>query len=261
MARTFCRLLTAVTLCLPVSLVAAKKPRAIDPPAPVDRSRELQPLEESLDLDMYQRIRDEGLNHSHVMEFASALADGIGPRLTGSPNLIKANEWALDTLRKIGLENAHPEDWGEFGMGWQQLNTWVRLVSPDTAVLIVQAAPWSPPTPGPITVDVVPVNIETEKDLDRYRGKLAGKFVLDGPIRAVPPVNKPLFERHTDKGLKDLETPVNWAEEEKQLNELLSGIFERNEMAARFFAEEKVAAVIEPSRDGDNGGGSRGNVL
>jgi carboxypeptidase Q len=40
---------------------------------------------ESLDLNMYSRIRDEGFKHSRVMEYASALFDDIGPRLTGSP--------------------------------------------------------------------------------------------------------------------------------------------------------------------------------
>jgi len=55
--------------------------------------REVQPVTETLDLNMYQRIRDEGLNRSHVMDFATALMDGIGPRLTGSPNLAKANAW------------------------------------------------------------------------------------------------------------------------------------------------------------------------
>ena len=70
---------------------------------------------------MYQRIRDEGLTHSRVMDFASALMDRIGPRLTGSPNLRRANEWTRDQLAKMGCSNAHLEDWGEFGMGWQQL--------------------------------------------------------------------------------------------------------------------------------------------
>ena len=83
---------------------------------------------------MYQRIREEGLSHSHVMEFGSALADGIGPRLTGSPNLQRANAWTRDQLTAMGCSNAHLEDWGEFGMGWRQLNTWVRMSAPDTAV-------------------------------------------------------------------------------------------------------------------------------
>jgi hypothetical protein len=34
---------------------------------------EVQPATESLDLSMYARIREEGFNHSHIMEYASAL--------------------------------------------------------------------------------------------------------------------------------------------------------------------------------------------
>src|ERR1035441_51620 len=183
-----------ILLSASLSLHAAHKPKPA-PPAPVavDPYAEVQPAIETLDLAMYQRIRDEGLNHSHVMEFATALVDGIGPRLTGSPNLAKANAWTRDTLTKIGLENARLEDWGEFGMGWQQLNTWARMVTPDTAVLIVQATPWSPSTAGPVTGDVVFVNIKDEKDFEQYKGKLAGKVVLFGVMREVPPVDKALF--------------------------------------------------------------------
>ena len=50
-----------------------------------------QPATESLNLNTYNAIREEGLEHSHVMDYAGALADGIGPRLTGSPNMAKAN--------------------------------------------------------------------------------------------------------------------------------------------------------------------------
>ena len=108
-----------------------------------------QPAKEEIDYTMYQRIRDEGITHSHVMDYASALADGIGPRLTGSPSVRKANEWTRDQLKAMGCSNAHLEDWGEFGMGWQQLNTWVRMTSPDTAIFNAQATPWSPATNGP----------------------------------------------------------------------------------------------------------------
>ena len=59
-----------------------------------------QPANEELDYAMYDRIRDEGLHHSHVMEFASALTDGIGPRLTGSPNFIaRMSGRAINSLR------------------------------------------------------------------------------------------------------------------------------------------------------------------
>ena len=261
-------LLPAVSLALTLALHAADKTKQPAPAtAETDPYTEVQPATETLDLGMYQRIRDEGLNHSHVMEFATALMDGIGPRLTGSPNLAKANAWTRDTLTKIGLENAHLEDWGEFGLGWQQQNTWARMVAPDTAVLIVQATPWSPATPGPVTGDVVYVNIQTEKDFDEYKGKLEGKVVLFGAMRETPPLDKPLFERYTDQDLAEIAEfqvsagggglPPDIQERMRQRMERLRMI----DKIAQFFADEKVAAVIEPSRDGKNGGGSGGTFF
>jgi carboxypeptidase Q len=260
-------LFPAVLFSAAVLLYAADKPKATPPPAAVDPYAEVQPATESIDIGMYQRIRDEGLNHSHVMEFASALMDGIGPRLTASPNAKKANEWTRDTLTKIGLENAHLEDWGEFGMGWQQVNTWARMVSPDTAVLILQSTPWSPATSGPVTGDVVWVDIHEEKDFDKYKGKLTGKIVLYGAMREVPPVDKPLFERNTEKDLEEIaEFPVSPASPggPREMNPRLRAYLERMRMIdkiAQFFADEKVAAVIEPSRDAKNGGGSGGTFF
>ena len=172
------RIVAGTLFCAAVAANAAEKPKPKPaPPAPaaVDPYAEVQPASETLDLAMYQRIRDEGLNHSHVMDFASALMDGIGQRLTASPNAMKANEWTRDTLTKIGLENAHLEDWGEFGLGWQQLNTWGRLVTPDPAVLMVQATPWSPSTNGAVTGDVVYVAIQDEKDFDQLSRQAGGQ--------------------------------------------------------------------------------------
>ena len=136
------------------------------------------------------------------MEFARALADGIGPRLTGSPNLKRANEWTRDQFTAMGCSNAHLEDWGEFGMGWRQLNTWVRMSAPDTAVFIAQALPWSPSSHGPINGRAVWVDAKDEKDLEKYKGKLAGKIVFFGEMREVKPVDKPLFERRDEANLK-----------------------------------------------------------
>jgi carboxypeptidase Q len=265
MLRNTCRFFAVALLCAAPALRAADKPKT-QPPTAVDPYTEVQPATEALDMTMYQRIREEGLNRSHVMEFATALMDGIGPRLTGSPNLKKANEWTRDTLTKIGLENAHLEDWGEFGLGWQQLNTWARMVTPDTAILIVQATPWSPSTSGPVTGDVVFVNIQDEKDFDQYKGKLAEKIVLLGAMREVPPVDKALFERYTDKDLDELATfPVTAnAGIATEMQARIRTRMERLrllEKVSHFFAEEKVGAVIEPSRDGVNGGGSGGTLF
>ncbi len=218
-----------------------------------------QPATENLDLTMYSRIRDEGFKHSHVMEFAGALADGIGPRLTGSLNMAKANAWTRDTLTKIGLENAHLEDWGEFGMGWQQINTWVRMVSPDPEPLWAQAAPWSAATSGPVTGEAVYLDLQDEKSLDQYKGKLAGKIVLLGATRPTPDITDPLFRRYTAEELAEMETyPTG---EGRRANAAVSPAERARQAQLRTTAlkmmnDEHVAAIITPTRDGRNGGGT-----
>jgi carboxypeptidase Q len=241
---------------------ADKKSRAAATTPEVNPWEVAQPAVEKLDLNAYARIREEGLTHSHVMELASALMDDVGPRLTGSPNMQKANEWTRDELTRLGLVNAHLEDWGEFGMGWQQVNTWVRMVTPDTMPLIAQATPWSPATNGPVTGEAVNVVINDEKDFDKYRGKLAGKIVLLGEMREVAPVDKPLFERYTDKDLAEIAEyePAAQRNLEQRLQAFLKRAALRNKMAP-FLADEKVAGVILPSRDGKNGGGSGGTFF
>ena len=63
------------------------------------------------------RIKDEGMNRSQVMQTLSYLSDVIGPRLTASPGMKRANEWTRDQLTKWGLANAHLAPWGPFGRG------------------------------------------------------------------------------------------------------------------------------------------------
>ncbi len=248
-------------LCLAVSVFAAdkKNPKAEESTKP--SYDQPQPASENLDYTMYQRIRDEGLSHSHVMDYASGLMDGIGARLTGSPNLKRANEWTRDQFTAMGCSNAHLEDWGEFGMGWRQLNTWVRIAAPDTAVLIAQALPWSPSSKGTIKGSAVWVNAKDEKELEKYKGKLEGKIVLFGEMREVKPVDKPLFERRDDANLKTTaEYPVHVGEQQDQFQEFIKRL-EFREKAGQFFASEHAIAVVVPSRDGRNSGGSGGTIF
>jgi carboxypeptidase Q len=262
----FFRIRFVLFLCflLPLTISAADKGKEKAGAGETDKpSYELpQPVKESLDYTMYQRIRDEGITHSHVMDFASALMDGIGPRLTGSPNLHRANEWTRDQLAAMGCSNAHLEDWGEFGMGWQQLNTWVRMSSPDTAVFIAQAAPWSPSTNGAVSGQAVWVDVKDEKDFDKYKGKLTGRIVLLGDMRDVNPVDKPLFTRMDDKDLaKIADVPL---EKPKPFADRIQDFVKRITLldkAGKFLASEHAVAVILPSRDGRDNGGSGGTIF
>jgi carboxypeptidase Q len=248
---------------LSVSVFAAQKQKKQTTQAePAKPSYELpQPAKETLDYAAYGSIRTEALNHSHVMEYASALMDGIGPRLTGSANLKKANQWTMEQFKAMGCGNVHLEDWGEFGMAWRQLNTWVRMTAPDHAVFIAQAAPWSPATKGPVSGNAVWVDIKDEKDFDQYKGKLAGKIVLLGEMRDVKPVEKPLFTRYDDADLQKLEEyPVTVGAPPRDFQAYIRRA-QLREKIGKFLAEEQAIAVLMPSRDAPDSGGSGGTFF
>jgi peptidase M28-like protein len=260
-ARCGCCMAAITSLIIPTLSVHAADKKPKETVAETPSYYGPQPATENIDLTMYARIREEGFKHSHVMEFGGALADGIGPRLTGSPNMAKANAWTRDTLTKIGLENAHLEDWGDFGMGWQQINTWARIVSPDPEPLWMQAAPWSPATNGPVSGEAVYIDLQDVKDLDKYKGKLAGKIVLLGAMRPTPDITEPLFHRYTTEELAEMETyPTNEVRPgTPTIQQRLADRARQTELrtaALKLMTEEHVVAIITPSRDGGKGGGT-----
>ena len=77
--------------------------------------------EEKVDLNAIYRIKTEAFDHSKVMDHAFYLTDVYGPRLTGSPGLKAAGEWAVKRFNEWGLVNANLENWGPFGRGWSQV--------------------------------------------------------------------------------------------------------------------------------------------
>src|SRR5687767_2430765 len=82
------------------------------------------------------RIKEEGMTRSKVMETLSYLSDVIGPRLTASPGMKRANEWTRDTLSSWGLQNAHLEPWGPFGRGWTLTRFSAQVIGPQAFPLI-----------------------------------------------------------------------------------------------------------------------------
>lgn len=239
--------LTFVLLLTTLPVFAQKKP-------------EFQP--ETLDLSMYARIRSEGFQHSRIMDYATALFDDIGPRLTGSPNLAKADAWTRDQFAAMGCTNAHLESWGDFGMGWRQISTSIDMASPDTAVFIGQATPWSPATAGTVHADVIAVpDLKEEKDLDAWKGKLRGKIVLYGKAPAIVPDPKPMLEHYDEKKLDEIfRYPANLDFKEQHIYGLTAqgwaDVFKRinfQEKISKFFADEGAAAVLVSSYAGDGG--------
>ena len=204
--------------------------------------------QESVDLETISKVRYEGFRNSKIMEIASGLIDGVGARLTGSPNMKRANEWTRDKLKEFGLENSHLEPWSPFGRGWANEYVNVRMIAPDTAPLIAYAKAWTPGTSGVVHGQVVRVNIRTPQEAARYKGKLAGKIVLFGEDPEVKPSVEPLTTRYTDKSLAE----INQYQIPSERNDQRIREFQRRARQQRqlnkFFEDEKVLALIDHSR-------------
>ena len=211
--------------------------------------------QEKVDLEAMTRIRNEGFYYSHVMELASGLMDSIGERLTGSPNMKRANEWTRDKLTEMGLSNAHLEAWGPFGRGWANQYVNARMTSPDIAPLIVYAKAWTPGTNGVVTGKCIRATIEKKEDFDKYRGKLAGTIVMFGPDAEVKPITEAPFKRLTDDDLAKIgDYQIPSERPPFRVSEMLRRRQFQKDLN-QFFADEKVVAVIDHSR-GTAGGGT-----
>jgi hypothetical protein len=154
--------------------------------------------------DPIARIRDEGLNRSQVMQTLSYLTDVIGPRLTGSPNLRRANDWTKDKMASWGLVSAHLEAWGPFGRGWSLRRFSAQIIEPQTIPLIGFPKAWSPGFERPMSASVVYIDAKTTADLDKYHGKVRGMIVLASPPREVQAHFEPPGVRVTDAELLQL---------------------------------------------------------
>jgi carboxypeptidase Q len=237
---------------LVLQLLASTAAAAVD-------SKPAPPSNEMIDAHLMTQIRNEGLQNSRAASFVSDLADGVGARLMGSPNMRKAYAWSLATLTKLGASNAHLEDIGEFGLSWRQNNAWMRLSSPDSMVFIAQASPWSVSSHGIQEAEAVAVEIASEADFEKYRGKLKGKIVLLGPMRDVPQPTVPFSHRWSGEDLRNGKASEAqrryWATVDQHRSDQAKRTA-LNTNIGKFLTEEHVSAVVMPSRNAPDGGGT-----
>jgi len=146
--------------------------------------------QEPMDRAAVAKIREEGFQRSQVMSFAEYMTDVLGPRLTGSPGLRHAEQWAKTTMTRLGLTNVAIEPWGEHGVGWTNVYTSLHLHEPTYQPVIGYPLAFTPGTNGKVTGEARIVSIGTEADFAKYRGKLKGAIVL-----ATPPL--PIGQRFT----------------------------------------------------------------
>ena len=162
---------------------------------------------ENVDLGMIYKIKQEGLKNSGIEDLAFWLTDFIGPRLTGSTGNNKGNEWAKKKMEELGFQNVRIEVAREFTRGgWDNLKTYAAITSPYYTNFACNPVAWTGSTNGLVKGEVVLMDVKTVVDLEKYKGKLAGKIVLMPYVATTPyEINfEPLASRLTDAQLKDL---------------------------------------------------------
>lgn len=205
--------------------------------------------------DPISRIREEGLKRSQVMETLSYLSDVIGPRLTGSPNMKRANDWTSERLAKWGLQNAHLEAWGPFGRGWELKSFSAEVIEPQAIPLIAYPNAWSPAANIP-SGEVVYVDAKDEADLARFKGQLRGKIVLVGAIRDLAAHFQAQATRLSEKdllALADEGEPSAQDAAARLASPRFQEILKRQVFAAKqlqFIGNEGAALIVFPTGDG-----------
>jgi len=222
---------------------------------------------EKIDQEMINKIRAEGMERSQIMETLSWLTDVVGYRLTGSPNMKKANEWTKSKLAEWGLVNAALESWGPFGRGWSFDKVSVNVVEPTPFPLIAYPEAWTPGTKGPIVGEVIQVNIESEADFEKYKGKLKGRIVMTAPARDVKAWFNAPGERMSDEELLKMANDLPPAGQGRQMAPAqMQAMRARMVLAPKitaFLIAEGALAQLKIARIGDGGtvfvqgGGSR----
>jgi hypothetical protein len=134
-----------------------------------------------------QKILAEAKSGSQIMTNLTYLCDVIGPRLTGSAALKKANDWTAEKMKKYGLKKVHLEAW-TMPEGWERGIAVGRVIEPSNGrTLTLASMAWMPGTKGKVQGDVIYIKAEKAADLAAYKGKLKDAIILRGPPAKLTP--------------------------------------------------------------------------
>ena len=149
--------------------------------------------QERPDQQILWKIRQEGQTNSQIMRTLHMLTDVHGPRLTGSPSLKAAGEWAIQQMQSWGLKNGHLEPWNFGHPGWTNERLAVYIVSPVKDTLVAEVLAWTPGTNGvakgaamQVTLPRQPTREELTTHLESLKASLKGKIVLVNAPTPVP---------------------------------------------------------------------------
>ena len=160
--------------------------------------------QDKVDLTTIEKIKTEEKERSKIMDIAFHLTDGSGSRLTISPGFTRAANYAVDKLKEWGLSNVKLDPWGEFGKGWEIQKTYVAMSAPYYKSIIALPKAWTSGTNGLQNPEVIVITAKDSADLQRYKGKLAGKVLLLDRSDAYNLSFKADAARFTDEALEKM---------------------------------------------------------
>ncbi|PZX46468.1 M20/M25/M40 family metallo-hydrolase [Algoriphagus chordae] len=163
---------------------------------------------QDVELEAIEKIKKEGLENSKVEEIAFNLIDKSGARLMNSEGYERAMNYAVEQLSDWGLKNANKEAFGEFGRGWEMEKTYVAMTKPYYMPFIAVPMAWTESTKGEVSGKVVFLDIKTEDDFAKYRGKLKGAIIAIKPSGTQEPTFEPDAVRYTAEQLHGMEHPA-----------------------------------------------------
>lgn len=197
-------------------------------------------------------IIDVGTKQSQAMETLNYLSNIIGPRLIGSEGYNKAVEWTMQLMDSLGMKNVHVEGWGPFGRSWELKLYSAELLEPQNFPLHSFPEAWSPELNGVQTGELVYLQADSIQDLDKYAGKLKGKFVLFDEPRKLPPRFAPLARRTPDSTLLKLSNAAQRTPDRFGFSPEIKAAIRFASAKLDFCFDEGAIAILKASR-GDDG--------
>jgi carboxypeptidase Q len=124
------------------------------------------------------KIIANALGPSPLAENLRRLTDEIGGRLTGSPAMAKAVQWAVAAFRDAGIDDVHTEKF-TIPPTWSEGATRIEVLSGSAFPLHAVSVAWSPATPpGGIEAALVDAGAGAEEDFGRLGGAARGAILL-----------------------------------------------------------------------------------
>lgn len=211
-------------------------------------------FDDRVDAAVVAAIKQEAMQRSQAMDHVGWLTDVYGPRLTGSPAIEQAAEWAMRRLRDWGVRQVRMQRF-PFGRGWSVERFSLTLIEPQTQPLIAYPRAWSGGTDGPVTAEVVQVSLASEADMDRYHGMLRGRVVVAQPVREVRPLELPAVLRMDDAMLREATTLPRPEPDGAPDFESARRRQALEAKLADYWLQEGVVAVLDRGSDSDEAAG------